>query len=74
MEGDQRGVAALEAGRKNFYPRPHMEGDEIKEAERKMNMHFYPRPHMEGDLSSHKSPPARLYFYPRPHMEGDLKH
>ena len=32
-----------------FYPRPHMEGDNLVDMKTKMREYFYPRPHMEGD-------------------------
>ena len=34
---------------RNFYPRPHMEGDPGRVGRAAADRHFYPRPHMEGD-------------------------
>ena len=34
---------------RDFYPRPHMEGDSRKAQRLAPALYFYPRPHMEGD-------------------------
>ena len=34
---------------RNFYPRPHMEGDHYTGSGAGLSGDFYPRPHMEGD-------------------------
>ena len=48
MEGDA--VFLLPPGDvRDFYPRPHMEGDLYHRALEPGTGHFYPRPHMEGD-------------------------
>ncbi len=35
---------------RNFYPRPHMEGDHLRGRLGGVLSDFYPRPHMEGDI------------------------
>ena len=44
-------------GEVDFYPRPHMEGDLIRQAKYSVVADFYPRPHMEGDVAP---PPVGL--------------
>ena len=62
---------AFRAEKRNFYPRPHMEGDGAWPRPCAAPYYFYPRPHMEGDRGSQRAAPSGPYFYPRPHMEGD---
>ena len=65
-------VARYQASEDNFYPRPHMEGDDSLLATIVCgSLYFYPRPHMEGDWQMGQSGLIPRYFYPRPHMEGD---
>ena len=33
----------------DFYPRPHVEGDEQAQKAALLMANFYPRPHVEGD-------------------------
>ena len=51
MEGD---IAQLNISTHtcNFYPRPHMEGDELGDVYYWGYGDFYPRPHMEGDVGA----------------------
>ena len=41
--------------RRDFYPRPHMEGDLLLPRPAPGHRNFYPRPHMEGDKLTEKN-------------------
>ena len=70
--GGRRVLRRFWSSSPNFYPRPHMEGDEQDGSSCNYYWNFYPRPHMEGDCARlYWSGVAKSYFYPRPHMEGD---
>ena len=73
--GGRRTILFLPPGDvRDFYPRPHMEGDERYLPMRQCYPNFYPRPHMEGDRDGYLCQECRKYdFYPRPHMEGDTR-
>ena len=58
----------------HFYPRPHMEGDEVNtlaKLEELISTHALTWRATGKDLHLCI---VFLYFYPRPHMEGDSKH
>ena len=56
---------------KNFYPRPHMEGDHNPLRLSPCPREFLPTPSHGGRLHTASPKGAVVYFYPRPHMEGD---
>ena len=71
MEGDWTRSATWGSNPKDFYPRPHMEGDCDGMTAILLDTDFYPRPHMEGDGAKPGTNDPVVDFYPRPHMEGD---
>ena len=56
MEGDVPGIGGSMLVSKDFYPRPHMEGDFACSNSSFARAYFYPRPHMEGDLTGSAIP------------------
>ena len=62
---------ALQIADKNFYPRPHMEGDdELQRLTVQMSISTHA---LTWRATSNPASPAKRnpHFYPRPHMEGD---
>ena len=71
MEGDPKGRKGKEH-EKNFYPRPHMEGDTVTSYGERYGFKFLPTPSHGGRLVIDTNHLFLDDFYPRPHMEGDL--
>ncbi len=65
-----RQSAAGRFGRRDFYPRPHMEGDQPGAGKSAKRRNFYPRPHMEGDECSGNFCPNCGTFLPTPSHGG----
>ena len=57
--------------RRNFYPRPRVEGDQGRKSPILFVLDFYPRPRVEGDVGVGIANGTQLDFYPRPRVEGD---
>ena len=55
---------------RDFYPRPHMEGDVRKMSQQDAPGNFYPRPHVEGDSSFSKLVCSLIRFLPTPSRGG----
>ena len=56
----------------DFYPRPHMEGDQQVKTVGSCLQIFLPTPSHGGRQWRNQAKNRPYHFYPRPHMEGDL--
>ena len=57
----------------DFYPRPHMEGDEHTIIVPYLIVRFLPTPSHGGRLQAADDMYQAHDFYPRPHMKGDRR-
>ena len=70
--GGRLSQAQYDALQRDFYPRPHMEGDQFPAFNIDAKANFYPRPHMEGDAKLQSSTVINPKFLPTPSHGGRL--